>query len=340
MPPMPRSTLALALAFLALSAGGAPLAAQESARGPSAWEAADARALSAPSSLRYDPAALAAYLTQGAAGDTERARAIFRWLAENIAYDYAARDNQEPVRPEEVLVRGRAVCEGYAGAFELLGRLAGLEVVSIHGYAKGHDWGDGAHFERTNHAWNAVRIAGAWRLIDATWGAGYVRDGQFVKQLEDYFFMPAPEALAFTHLPEDPGWALVPRPLSLRAFEAQPVVRAAFFRAGFSASDAAAALREPGAAALVEVFMDPDLAITVTAAPAQRTLAAGQRYQFRLSAPPGTRVALVNGGRWSYLPDRGGVFAGSMLLRRGALFLVAGSGPRAPMRTVLRYEAR
>ena len=245
-----------------------------------------------------------------------------------------------PIRPEDVLLSGRAVCEGYSGAFELLGGLAGLDVVTIHGYAKGYDYREGTHFRQTNHAWNAVRIDGSWRLIDATWGAGYVRDGRFVKQLEDYFFLPAPEALAYTHLPADPRWALLPRPLTLAEFETQPVVRAAFFRAGFSAGDAAAALREPGAVALVDVFMDPGQGITFSAAPPQRTLAAGQRYHFQLQAPPGTRVALVSGGRWSYLQNRGGVYAGSVLARRGDLFLVAGTGARSGMKTVLRYEAR
>jgi len=311
-------------------------------RPPGRWAEADARALSAPPALAHEPRALAAYLSRGAASDTERARSIFRWIAENIAYDYGQIGETAPISGAEVLVSGRSICDGYASAFELLGTLAGLQVVTIHGWAKGYDWVPGTHFDRPNHAWNAVWIDGAWRLIDSTWGAGYVRDRQFVKELDDYFFMPAPEALAFTHLAEDPRWALVPRPLDLRSFEAQPVARASFFRAGFSAADAEAALRTSAAHALVDVFLTPDQPLAFRSAPAQGVLSAGRSYRFELTAPAGTRAAAVNGGRWQYLRWTGGVLATVVTARPGELYLVVRTPTSAApgYSTVLKYSAR
>lgn len=302
------------------------------------WSAADVRALSAPKGLERDPAALASYLTRGVPDDADRARSIFRWIAENIAYDYEQMGTNTPMAPESVLERGRSVCEGYSSVFELLGRLAGLEVVTIHGYAKGYGYAAGRHFDRPNHAWNAVRIDGRWRLIDSTWGAGYVRDGQFVKQFDDFFFLPSPEALAFTHLPEDPRWALVAAPLSLREFEAQPRVEPAFFRAGFSAADARAAAGV--SSALVQVFLAPGQPIAVRTAPPQGTLAVRRSYRFELRAPRGTTLAVVNGGRWQYLRRVDGGYATMVIPRGGNVYVAARTGPGSRFQTLLLYQAR
>ncbi len=309
-------------------------------RPPPARAAADARALAAPHELVRDPAALAAFLTGGARDDEEKARAIFRWLTENIAYDYDNMNSAVPVPAESVLLQGKAICDGYSGAFELLGRLAGLEVVTIHGWAKGYEWTPGRRFEKPNHAWNAVRIAGEWKLVDSTWGAGYVRDGHFVKELDDYFFFPAPEALAFTHLPADPRWALVPSVPPRAVFEAQPVVRSAFFRAGFTAADARTALSGRIAPALVEVFLTPGERIVFRSAPAEGVLTAGRSYRFEVHAPAGASMAVVNGGRWQYLRPQQGLLVASITPRAGALYVTARTPTDAGYQTLLRYEAR
>lgn len=333
---MRRSLLVLGL--LSLGAARHAVAGVPVGEGP--WAVADARALSAPRGLERDAAALAAYLARGARSEAEIARSIFRWIAENIAYDYDEVGGTTASAPEAVLVRGKSVCEGYSSVFELLGRLAGLDVATVHGYAKGYDYHAGMHFDRPNHAWNAVRIDGRWRLIDSTWGAGYVRDRSFVKLFDDFFFMPSPEALAFTHLPEDARWALVPAPASLREFEEQPRVEPAFFRAGFSAADARAAAASGLTAALVQVFVGPGQPIAVRTAPAQGTLAVGRPYRFDLRAPRGTTLAVVNGGRWQFLRPVEGGYAATVVPRGGTVYVTARTGTGTRFRTLLLYRAR
>jgi transglutaminase/protease-like cytokinesis protein 3 len=39
----------------------------------------------------------------------------------------------------------------------------------------------GYHFTTTNHAWIAVKLDHTWHLFDATWGAGSVDGGKFIK---------------------------------------------------------------------------------------------------------------------------------------------------------------
>ncbi|GFT72918.1 kyphoscoliosis peptidase [Trichonephila clavipes] len=56
-------------------------------------------------------------------------------------------------------------------------KLANIRVKRIHGFAKGFDYRPGHQFhpgEDITHAWNAVFIFGAWRLIDVTWGTDLI----------------------------------------------------------------------------------------------------------------------------------------------------------------------
>ena len=55
------------------------------------------------------------------------------------------------------------------------------------------------------HAWNAVNVAGSWRLLDCTFGAGKTNpDGlEFQKQLNEHFFLTDPDEFIFTHFPSD-----------------------------------------------------------------------------------------------------------------------------------------
>jgi len=61
---------------------------------------------------------------------------------------------------------------------------------------------------RTNHAWNAVLLNGAWYLVDATWDAGRDTGGQWVRDFVTDWFLCEPEAMIMRHLQENPIWQL------------------------------------------------------------------------------------------------------------------------------------
>ncbi len=197
----------------------------------------DAHALAAPAEARRSIPALAAYLAASARNDREKARAIFRWVTANISYVDEEADPGLDLRPEAVLARGTAVCAGYSDLFVSLARAVGLEAVEIAGWAKGYGTGPGSHFGGPkNHAWNAVRIDGAWQLIDCTWGAGSVdEEGVYRRRFESFYFLTPPEKLRYSHFPNQTRWQLVEPPVSLEEFEQLPFLRPAFFRCGLSA---------------------------------------------------------------------------------------------------------
>ncbi|MBM6926610.1 S-layer homology domain-containing protein [Pseudoflavonifractor phocaeensis] len=121
---------------------------------------------------------LAQVVTDGMS-DYDIAKVLHDYLVLNCAYDY---DNyrqgtipSESYTAEGALLKGTAVCSGYANAYQLLMQRAGIPCEYVSGYATG------------SHAWNVVEIDGQWYHVDATWDdpvpdrEGYVRYDYFLK---------------------------------------------------------------------------------------------------------------------------------------------------------------
>ena len=214
---------------------------EEPAPPPSPYPELDERVLATPKEAERSIAVLAAYLTETAKDDREKAWAIFRWTAQNIHYDltgFYSGDYGE-LSPEAVLSRRSSVCDGYSSLFESLAKAAGLEAVHILGFAKGVGFRAGmAVPERGNHAWNAVQVEGRWALVDCTWAAGVLNEeGEYEQLFEPYYFDPPPEEMILTHLPLDPRWQLLPKPVSRAEFEEGPLLKTAFFTADLRLGD-------------------------------------------------------------------------------------------------------
>lgn len=199
------------------------------------YEEIDAHALAAPASAEESVKSLAAYLIEPAANDRERARAIFRWICENIDYDLEAYFTGRigSTNSTDVLKSRSSVCSGYSDLFSSLAREAGLETVKIVGYGKGYSYRPGENFTGPyNHAWNAVKINGSWYLVDATWGAGYLGNAGYVHWFDDHYFLTPPSEFVFDHLPDEERWQLLDEPLSKEEFERLVYVESDFFNLG------------------------------------------------------------------------------------------------------------
>lgn len=179
-------------------------------------------------------------LTERFPEDLYRARAIFIWITDNIAYDYkfynrhtykgkevktyTCRDDQdcearriawETKYLDRVLRRKRAVCEGYAMLFKKMCDLAGLRSEVIPGYVRSKYYQVGT-FGTMDHAWNAVWIDSAYYLLDPTWAAGGCvsdEDGKllnFEQNFDNYYWMTPPADFVRDHYPRDTVWTLIP----------------------------------------------------------------------------------------------------------------------------------
>lgn len=194
----------------------------------------DKWAAAAPRSAEVDVHTLAQYLTRPARNDREKARAIYRWLAERISYDAPAlqtRNYPDP-SPQATLRTHLAVCEGYARLFKALADEAGLTCEMVTGHCKGY--GFVSEFAESNsHAWNAVQIDGKWQLIDSTWGGGYLNSGKvYQRSFNEFYFFTPPEQLIYTHFPSESRWQFLSKPLEEKGFLGQPRLNSHFFQAG------------------------------------------------------------------------------------------------------------
>jgi hypothetical protein len=202
-----------------------------------AFRRIDELALNAPAEAESSLEDLARYLGTGARDDEELARAIYRWITANIDYDVVGftggcvGSGCRVRTPEEVLEERKGVCSDYAALFSSLSEISGLDAVAIIGRGKGSGYTVGSKIpESINHAWNAVRIDGEWKLVDATWGAGHLDPEEgFVERFEEFYFFTPPEELIWTHLPEDPAWQLLDPPISRDEFERLVYAKPAFF---------------------------------------------------------------------------------------------------------------
>jgi len=185
---------------------------------------------SAPlSATSYSIRSLADSLTANISDETAKARAIFSWIAHNVSYDVSCFGLNESA--DQVLLKRRAVCAGYANLFEALADSADIQSKTIRGEAKGI--GPPAAMTPDGllkHDWNAVYLDGKWHLLDCAWGAGRIDEyGRFVPRYDEHYFLTPPEQLIYDHLPEDPRWQLVPAPISRNEFIHRPIVKPAFF---------------------------------------------------------------------------------------------------------------
>lgn len=90
------------------------------------------------------------------ASDYEKAKYVFEMLVWNVDYDAASENNQNII---SAFLNRATVCQGYACATQYLLRQLGIQSAIVSGIANGEP-----------HAWNLVRLDGAYYYMDTTWG--------------------------------------------------------------------------------------------------------------------------------------------------------------------------
>jgi hypothetical protein len=290
----------------------------------------DAHALGTPAHAEVSLDRLVEHVTRAASSDRDKARAIFRWLTDRIRFDVDALLTSHPglLRPDEVLRERRATSFGYAALFEALAQRAGLEALTIVGQVKGVSPTDDEHFQRINHAWNAVKIDGRWQLLDATRGAGYVKGQRFHKVFQEQYFLAPPEQFVRTHLPADPRWQFLHVPVTPQQFEALPYAKARYVGAGLKQEAVWQRYPIPGPNPAVyrhtaigaEAYLYAGQ-VKILAAPPLGKLPRGHDYYFLFEAPQASEMAFVQKDRCLFLQKTGTRFEGMIRPEPGELKL-------------------
>jgi len=191
---------------------------------------------------------LARDITRDCQTDADRAKAIYDWITGHITYDWkvwadivsGANSYTQPQDPVNVILRGTAVCAGYAWLFDALAASAGLDANFVIGDVRGYrGTSDDTLVSKYQHAWNTVQIDGQWVLLDSTWGAPQTAEppaDSFARR--NYYFQTPPNQLIFDHLPETPDLQLLANPVTPAAFHNLPNLKPAFFIDGLRLGNA------------------------------------------------------------------------------------------------------
>lgn len=188
-----------------------------------------------------NPGQLAQDITKGLTTDHEKFRAIFRWITDNISYDYelylkiirtekkrfgrkkqselASRASKRMYR--HLIRKEKTICAGYAKLLEYMCEQVGLECPFVGGYARAFSL---ESTKAPNHAWNAVKLGNKWYLCDVTWASGFVDTEvkRFFKSFNEIYFLTDPNLLIANHYPTDRRWILLKGPPSLSEFANAP----------------------------------------------------------------------------------------------------------------------
>lgn len=181
-----------------------------------------------------DPEELADKITAPFKSDSEKVRAIYYWMTQNIAYDckafhsasFSVNADQADFDNKRILKTlsiKKGVCNDYSLVFARLCKYKKIPCEVVTGYAltsKPYNilkiQGDAT----TNHAWNAVKVNNKWYLLDVTWASGHVdnRVSKFTRKRNDFYYLTPPEDFIRDHHPAESNWQLLDKPLNMKAF--------------------------------------------------------------------------------------------------------------------------
>ena len=122
--------------------------------------------------------------------DYEKAHAIYKWVTENITYDYDGLDNLYSMAHTAYngIMYGKCVCQGYASIIYRMYLMAGIPVRTIGGDAYDvYPYIDPDEAD-DNHCWNIAKIDGKWYNLDSTWDEGLIPEywGWFLKSPNNF----------------------------------------------------------------------------------------------------------------------------------------------------------
>ncbi len=178
----------------------------------------------------FNVATIADTLTRSLPDKHAKARAIFFWVANNIAFDLKAMKSNDIRRVDPVIVvqTRKTTPLGYANLIQEMCSMANIRCLTVDGYVKNYAEEIGNPADEINHTWNVVQLGESpeqWFYIDAAKASGYTdsKYTKFTKEfVSDYFFA---DKVLFNldHYPDNGAWQLGPGPKNLKDFYALPV---------------------------------------------------------------------------------------------------------------------
>lgn len=174
--------------------------------------------------------------------NSEKVRAIFDWIANNISLDVKAVRNggNDKMTSEEVLKTRKANSNGYAALFQDMCSVVKIRCLTVDGFIKKNTEQINDVPDEFNHTWNVVQLGQSpetWYYVDPTLGTGYTDEKitVFTKAFNDYYFFADKTIFNSQHFPDNQAWQLGGNGAkSAKEFFALPIVRDYAYEFGVS----------------------------------------------------------------------------------------------------------
>jgi len=195
-------------------------------------------------------------LTDHLDSDSLKVKSIYTWITKNIDYDVygLTAGGGSYTDPNDILRHRKAVCLGYSILFDSMCAVAGINAECVYGYVYMPWYETGDTLFLDSHAWNVVELNGEWKLIDATWGTGYIKARKqvlrkvlfklfkipyatryrFVHEPNYAYYCTDPEVFVKDHLPSTPAWQLLDCSVPIDSFQRTPQATIDFLAGGLS----------------------------------------------------------------------------------------------------------
>lgn len=170
------------------------------------WDQVDQKVARTPALAEKSIPALASWMNKEFTNQPEQIRAIHRWIALNLKYDFNSsiaeltkKENQEIIA--SAFRTRKSVCGGYAGLMDSICRLLNIDSYVIDGFTI-----QDGKINPNPHAWVAAEINKKWFLFDPTWSSGSLVNGNYEHEFDESYFMVSAEKMILSHIPFDPIW--------------------------------------------------------------------------------------------------------------------------------------
>lgn len=179
----------------------------------------------------FNVATIADTITRSFDDKEKKARAIFYWIANNIALDpKAVRANDTKKTDPVIVVQTRkATSLGFAMLVQEMCSMANIRCLTVDGYTKYSAEDINNKADAPNHSWNVVQLGKSpeeWFYIDAAKASGSL-DSRFTiftpRFISGYFFADK-KLFNLDHCPDNSAWLLGEGTKSIKEFYALPVI--------------------------------------------------------------------------------------------------------------------
>jgi hypothetical protein len=176
-------------------------------------------------------AEIAEAITSKFSSNEDKARAIFYWIANNIAIDPKAvsRQDEKNKLPEKVIEIRKATPLGFSLLVREMCSYAKIRCLSVDGFVKNHTAEINEKADEKNYSWNVVQLGQSpetWYYIDACRASGFLDPKQtvFTKQFTSQYFFAEKKLFNQIYFPDNLAWMLGGGNKSIKDFYALPII--------------------------------------------------------------------------------------------------------------------